>query len=82
MSVTLAADRLRFEIARRGWSNSDLARAAGVSAATVTTATAGRPVSSNTLRKIAVALAAAAPVSGVDDILPAFHAPVGAAPGR
>lgn len=82
MSVTLAADRLRFEIARRGWTNSDLARAAGVSCATVTTATAGRPVSPNTLRKIAVALAAAAPVSGVDDILPAFQAPVGAASER
>jgi hypothetical protein len=39
-------------------------------------------VSPNTLRKIAVALAAAAPVSGVDDILPAFQAPVGAASER
>ena len=82
MSVTLADDRLRFEIARRGWNNSDLARAAGVSAATITTATSGRPVSSSTLRKIAVALAAAAPVSGVDDILPAFQAPVGVASER
>lgn len=80
MSVILAADRLRFEIARRGWNNVDLARAAGVSAATVTTATAGRPVSPNTLRKIAVALAAAPPVSGVDEILPAFHAPRRPAP--
>jgi transcriptional regulator with XRE-family HTH domain len=70
MSVVLAADRLRLEIARRGWGNADLARAASVSAATITAATAGRPISPSTLRKIALALSMSEPVSGVDAILP------------
>ncbi len=72
MSVVLAAERLKLEIARRGWSYADLARAARVSPATITTATAGRPISPSTLRKIALAVSASAPVSGVDEILPAF----------
>jgi transcriptional regulator with XRE-family HTH domain len=72
VSVVLAAERLRLEIARRGWGNADLARAASVSAATITAAMAGRPISPNTLRKIALALSASAPVSGIDEILPAF----------
>ncbi|MHB1500177.1 MAG: helix-turn-helix domain-containing protein [Candidatus Dormibacteria bacterium] len=57
MSVVLAADRLRFELARRGWGNADLARAARVSAPTVTAALSGRPVAPRTLMRIAVALA-------------------------
>ncbi len=70
MSVVLAADRLRFELARRGWGNADLARAARVSAPTVTAALSGRPVAPRTLMRIAVALADTPPVAGVDDILP------------
>jgi len=70
MSVVLATDRLRLEIARRGWSHADLARAARVSAPTITAAMAGRPVAARTLRRIAMALAEAVPVPGVDSILP------------
>ncbi len=73
MSVVLAADRLRFEIARRGWGNADLARAARVSAPTITAAMAGRPISPESLRKIALALGATPPVAGVDAILPGVH---------
>lgn len=70
MSVVLAADRLRLEIARRGWGNADLARAARVSAPTITAALAGRPITPNSLRKIALALSTSPPVAGVDEILP------------
>ena len=70
MSVVLAADRLGFELARRGWGNADLARAARVWAATVTAALSGRPVAPRTLMRIAVARAGPPPAAGVDDILP------------
>ena len=70
MSVVLASDRLRLEVVRRGWGHADLARAAHVSAPTISAAMAGRPVAASTLRRIAIALAEAPPVSGVDSILP------------
>ncbi len=44
------------ELAKRGWNASDLARAAGVSAATVSPAGKGRRISSRTLRRFAEAL--------------------------
>lgn len=69
MSVVLAADRLRFELARRGWGNADLARAARVSPPTVTAALAGRRVAPTTLVRIARALADTPPVAGADEIL-------------
>ena len=69
MSVVLARDRLRLEMARRGWGNADLARAAQVSAPTVTAALAGRPVAPRTVLRIAIALAKTPPVTGVDSIL-------------
>ncbi len=71
VSVVLAPDRLRFETARRGWSHADLARAAGVSAPTITTAMSGRPISAETLRKIALALSVSPPLAGIDELLPA-----------
>src|SRR5262245_41149828 len=49
-------DRLRRELVRRGWHESDLARAANISAATVTAAVHGMCVCARTLREIAVAL--------------------------
>jgi hypothetical protein len=70
MSIVLATDRLRLEMARRGWGNADLARAARVSAPTVTAALAGRPVAPRTLVRIGRALADSPPVAGVDNILP------------
>ena len=70
MSVVLAADRPRLEIARRGWGSTDLARAARVSAPTVSAALAGRPVAPQTLRRIVLTLAGTPPLAGVEDILP------------
>jgi len=50
------AERLRLELARRGWDGCDLATAAGLSTATVSATIRGRPVSTATLRKMVVAL--------------------------
>lgn len=69
MSVILRRDILAREVARRGWTLADLAKAAGVSAATVTAAMAGRPVSPRSLQRIAVALASAPPLANVDELL-------------
>lgn len=69
MSVVLRSEVLTREVARRGWNLADLAKAAGVSGATVTAARAGRPVSSGSLRRIAAALASASPLDGVDELL-------------
>ena len=57
MSVVLSTERLRLELARRGWGTADLARAARVSAPMIGAAVAGRPVAPGTLRRIATALA-------------------------
>ncbi len=69
MSLPINTDRLMREMARRGWSRGDLARAAGISAPTVTMALAGRPISPATLKRIAMALLAAEPVEGIDHLL-------------
>jgi DNA-binding Xre family transcriptional regulator len=69
MSVPINTERLMREMARRGWSRADLARAAGISAPTVTLALSGRPISPHTLKRIALALAAATPLDGVDSLL-------------
>lgn len=69
MGIPLRTDALIRELARRGWTCADLARAAGLSDATVVAARAGKPVSSHSLRQIAKALAAAPPIDGIDGLL-------------
>lgn len=69
MTLRLNPARLDRELARRGWNASDLARAAGCSAATVSGARQGWAVSSATLAKIADALRQAPVISGIDEIL-------------
>lgn len=69
MGVAINSARLRLELARRGWSHRDLARAARVSPATVSAAAAGRRLSPATLRCIAVALADTPPLRDVDSLL-------------
>jgi transcriptional regulator with XRE-family HTH domain len=69
MSVRLSTSRLRYELARRGWGHSDLARVAGISAPTVSAAMAGKAMAPRTLKRIAAALVATPPVDGVDDLL-------------
>jgi transcriptional regulator with XRE-family HTH domain len=61
--------RLRREIALRGWRPTDLARAAKLSAGTMTAIMKGGPVSPRTLRKIAGALRNHPVVPGLDDLL-------------
>lgn len=56
MTVVVDADRLREALATRGWSATDLARSAGLSAPTVGAALAGRPITARSLKSIAVAL--------------------------
>ena len=62
-------NRLDRELARRGWNATDLAKASGISVATISAARRGRPVSNATLSKIAEALRAAPVVEGVDLLL-------------
>ena len=69
MSVTVHAGRLRFEIACRGWSASDLAREARLSPATISAALAGRPVAATSVSLIAKALAGAPPDEIIDRLL-------------
>ena len=69
MSVALNCEALRRELARRGWNGNDLAHAARISHATVSAACAGHRVSPTTVRLIALALAEATPLRGVDGLL-------------
>ena len=68
-SVRVRGGRLRQEIALRGWCEYDLARAAGISPTTLSTALRGRTVSAKTLSKIAQALVKAPVVPGLGDLL-------------
>ena len=61
--------RLEYELARRGWSGSDLSRAAGVSAATISSAVNGRRIAHRTLVRIAVALDRQPIVAAIDALL-------------
>lgn len=70
MSAALAPERLRIELARRAWGQAELSQAAGLSAPTVRSALSGRPIAPRTLRKIAMALAGAPPLTVLDSILP------------
>jgi transcriptional regulator with XRE-family HTH domain len=70
-SVRVNGVHLRREMARRGWRAIDLARAAGVSAGTMTAVMKGTYVSPRTLQKIAAALTKAPVVPGLDDLLEA-----------
>jgi len=69
MSVTVHPGRLRQEIARRGWSPIDLARAARLSPATISAALGGRPIAASSLGLIAKALAEAPTVDLIDRLL-------------
>lgn len=69
MSVAINGPLLRRELAVRGWTNSDLARAARISHATVSAACAGRPVSAVTVRLILEALVGAPPLQHADQLI-------------
>lgn len=69
MSIRINSARLDRELARRGWSATDLAKAAGCSPSTISGLRRGRQVNNDTLRKIAAALDAAPIVPGIDSLL-------------
>ena len=69
VSTRMDPARLDRELARRGWNATDLAKAAGISVATMSAARSGRPVANATVCKIAEALLKAPVVPGVDDLL-------------
>ena len=70
-AARLNVERLRRELVIRGWNGVDLAHHALVSPATVSAALQGRPVNSNTIRKMALAFSKAPPLAGTEDILAA-----------
>jgi DNA-binding Xre family transcriptional regulator len=67
----------RQEIALRAWREYDLARVAGITTATLSTALHGRSVSASTLRKIAQALGKTPVIPGLGEHL---EAPTDAGP--
>jgi hypothetical protein len=69
MSVVLNANRLRLEIARRGWNASCLARDARLSAATVSAALAGRPIAATSVSLIARSLMNTPAVELIDSLI-------------
>jgi transcriptional regulator with XRE-family HTH domain len=69
MGARISPARIDRELARRGWSATDLARASGCSPSTISGARRGRQVTNETLRKIADALLSAPVVPGVDVLL-------------
>jgi transcriptional regulator with XRE-family HTH domain len=69
IGVAINSAALSRELARRAWSSADLAKAAGLSEATVSAARGGRRVSPTTLRLIANALAQTAPLEEIDALL-------------
>jgi len=61
--------RLRWELARRGLSERELAREARISAATVSAAMSGRAIAATSLSLIANALLRIPPVEIIDQLL-------------
>lgn len=68
-ALKINADRLRREMAARGWNGVDLAHHAGVSPATLSHALNGHPVTTATLNRLARALSKAPLVEGVEELL-------------
>lgn len=69
MGVVVHPGRLRHELARRGWSATDLAREAGVSRPTVGAALAGRPIAARSLGLMATALSRTPVIEVVDALM-------------
>lgn len=68
-SIKVNAKRLRRELAIRGWDETDLARHADLSVATVSHMLHGRPVWNRSLRQIAMALSRYPPMAGAAELL-------------
>lgn len=68
-AARLSRERLDRELACRGWNASDLAREAGLSAATVSATRRGARIAPMTLRKIVMALLKAPTLPGAAELL-------------
>lgn len=69
VSVIVHAGRLRFEMVRRGWSASDLARESRLSPATISAALAGRPISAKSLDLIGGAITRVPARKAIDSLI-------------
>lgn len=69
MSIIVHAGRLRFEMVRRGWSASDLARESRLSPATISAALAGRPIAAKSLDLIGDAFTRVSARKAIDDLI-------------
>ena len=69
MSVVVDARRLWFEMVRRGWSGSDLARESRLSPATISAALAGRPIAAKSLDLIGDAFTRVSARKAIDDLI-------------
>lgn len=66
MNVNVNPERLRLELACRGWNGVDLARASGLSRPTVSGALAGRPLTAKSLAAMIRALRGAPVIQGIE----------------
>ena len=69
MSVIVHAGRLRFEMVRRGWCASDLARESRLSPATISAALASRPIAAKSLDLIGDAFTRVSARKAIDDLI-------------
>ena len=69
MSVTVHAGRLRFEMVRRGWCASDLARESRLSPATISAALSGRPIAAKSLDLIGDAFTRVPSRKAIDELI-------------
>lgn len=69
VSVIVHPGRLRFEMVRRGWSASDLAREARLSPATISAALAGRPIAAKSLDLIGEAFTRVSARKAIDELI-------------
>lgn len=69
MSVQLSPDKVRRELAVRGWSTTDLAKKAGVGRSTAAQALLGRPITTAMAKKINAAFNDHEPEEGLAELL-------------
>lgn len=69
MGIVLYPGRLRLQMARRGWSASDLARESGVSRPTISAALAGRPIAARSVGFLAEAFSRVPAKEAIDELI-------------
>jgi transcriptional regulator with XRE-family HTH domain len=69
MGVVLHPGRLKLEMARRGWSATDLARESGVSRPTISAALAGRAIAARSVGLVARAFARVPAEQAIDALI-------------